>query len=42
MSMSGRNAPSGSFAVEASGLTKRYGDKVAVDDVDLWPSGPGR
>jgi ABC-2 type transport system ATP-binding protein len=31
----GRKEGSGAFVVEASGLTKRFGDRVAVDDVDL-------
>jgi ABC-2 type transport system ATP-binding protein len=31
----GRKAGSPAFAVETSGLTKRFGDRVAVDDVDL-------
>jgi ABC-2 type transport system ATP-binding protein len=31
---SGRNG-SGAFVVETSGLTKRFGDRVAVEDVDL-------
>jgi ABC-2 type transport system ATP-binding protein len=31
----GRKEGSGTFVVETSGLTKRFGDRVAVDDVDL-------
>jgi ABC-2 type transport system ATP-binding protein len=31
----GRKAGSPAFVVETSGLTKRFGDRVAVDDVDL-------
>ena len=31
----GRKGGSGAFVVETSGLTKRFGDRVAVDDVDL-------
>jgi ABC-2 type transport system ATP-binding protein len=31
----GRKEGSGAFVVETSGLTKRFGDRVAVDDVDL-------
>jgi ABC-2 type transport system ATP-binding protein len=31
----GRKAGSATFVVETSGLTKRFGDRVAVDDVDL-------
>ena len=31
----GRKADSPAFVVETSGLTKRFGDRVAVDDVDL-------
>ena len=31
----GRKGDSGAFVVETSGLTKRFGDRVAVDDVDL-------
>ena len=31
----GRRESSGTFVVETSGLTKRFGDRVAVDDVDL-------
>jgi ABC-2 type transport system ATP-binding protein len=30
-----RKEGSGTFVVETSGLTKRFGDRVAVDDVDL-------
>ncbi|MGH3015159.1 MAG: ABC transporter ATP-binding protein, partial [Gaiellaceae bacterium] len=32
---SGRKEGSGAFVVETSGLTKRFGDRVAVQDVDL-------
>ena len=36
----GRKEGSGAFVVETSGLTKRFGDRVAVDDVELRvPSG---
>ena len=31
----GRKAVSGAFVVETSGLTKRFGERVAVDDVEL-------
>ena len=31
----GRKKSSGAFVVETSGLTKRFGDRVAVQDVDL-------
>jgi ABC-2 type transport system ATP-binding protein len=31
----GRKEGSGTFVVETSGLTKRFGDRVAVDNVDL-------
>src|SRR5215210_2201469 len=31
----GRKEGSGAFVVETSGLTKRFGERVAVDDVDL-------
>jgi ABC-2 type transport system ATP-binding protein len=31
----GRKEGSGAFVVETSGLTKRFGDRVAVDDVEL-------
>ena len=31
----GRKADAPAFVVETSGLTKRFGDRVAVDDVDL-------
>jgi ABC-2 type transport system ATP-binding protein len=31
----GRRQGSGAFVVETSGLTKRFGDRVAVEDVDL-------
>jgi ABC-2 type transport system ATP-binding protein len=31
----GRKEGSGAFVVETSGLTKRFGDRVAVNDVDL-------
>jgi ABC-2 type transport system ATP-binding protein len=31
----GRPRPSGAFAIETSGLAKRFGDRVAVEDVDL-------
>jgi ABC-2 type transport system ATP-binding protein len=31
----GRNEGSPAFVVETSGLTKRFGDRIAVDDVDL-------
>jgi ABC-2 type transport system ATP-binding protein len=31
----GRKEGSGAFVVETSGLTKRFGNRVAVDDVDL-------
>src|SRR5215211_4274064 len=31
----GRKEGSGAFVVETSGLTKRFGDRVAVDEVDL-------
>src|SRR5207248_4499096 len=32
---SGRRAMSAPYVVETSGLTKRFGERVAVDDVDL-------
>ncbi len=35
MSIAGRNVPDGRYAVEAQGLVKRYGEKVAVDGVNL-------
>ena len=31
----GRREGSGTFVVETSGLTKRFGDRAAVDDVEL-------